>query len=62
MLETVTFHETNTTALRVMPTPMNEVKMGMPAVSSDLNVIAKIMKEINNPIISGTLLVSEFAL
>ena len=54
MLETVTRHEVSTTALRVTPTPTSEVRIGMPAASSEPNVIARIRKETSRPSSSGT--------
>ncbi len=53
VLETVTRFEVITTALRVTPTPTSEVVIGIPAASSEPNVIARIRKETNRPRSSG---------
>ena len=56
VLETVTRCEVTTTALSVTPTPMSEVRIGMPAASSEPKVIARIRKETSRPSSSGSLL------
>ncbi len=62
LLDTVTRLATSTTALSVTPTPISEVRIGMPAASSEPNVMARITNEIASPISSGSLLGSAVVL
>ena len=62
LLATVVSDDTRMIVLIVTPTPTSDVRIGIPAASSERKVTTRIRKEMNSPITSGILLGSEVVL